>query len=544
MGDTLRSISTRTTPTRERARADEVPNVSGGYVFTPGDEVRLRRFLTLGSEGSYHAGAQDMTRENAAVVMRMADTAPGVLLSTILDVSERGAAPKANPALFALAVAASTGPAEARTAALDALPRVARTGTHLFLFAEYVQQFRGWGRGLRRGIGSWYSTKDPADLAYQVVKYRQREGWSQRDLLRKAHPGAPTAEHRAVYEWITRGTTGEHTPRIVEGFVKVNEPGANIPALVREYRLPWETLPSDALKDANVWDALLDVGMGQTALMRNLSRLTRLGLLPAMGGRTAEVTARLQDVERLTKGRVHPINVLVAMRTYAQGHGARSETTWTPTRQVVDSLDAAFYAAFGAVQPAGKRTMLAIDVSGSMHMSPISNMPLTPREASAALAMVQMATEPQTLTVGFTDGGRRASHGGRMTYAGMDAIGDTLTPLAISPRQRLDDAINAVSGLDFGRTDCSAPMRFATAQGIEVDTFVIYTDSETNTGPVHPYQALRRYREQSGIDARLVVVAMTANEFTIADPEDAGMLDVAGFDSNVPSLITDFSRGL
>ena len=65
---------------------------------------------------------------------------------------------------------------------------MARTGTHLFIFARYVQQFRGWGRGLRRAVGDWYLAKEPDKLAYQVLKYRQREGWTHRDLLRLAHP--------------------------------------------------------------------------------------------------------------------------------------------------------------------------------------------------------------------------------------------------------------------------------------------------------------------------------------------------------------------
>lgn len=45
------------------------------------------------------------------------------------------------------------------------------------------------------------------------------------------------------------------------------------------------------------------------------------------------------------------------------------------------------------------------------------------------------------------------------------------------------------------------------------------------------------------LDAKLVVVALTPTEFTIADPSDAGMLDVSGFDSAVPGLIGDFSAG-
>jgi 60 kDa SS-A/Ro ribonucleoprotein len=77
----------------------------------------------------------------------------------------------------------------------------------------------------------------------------------------------------------------------------------------------------------------------------------------------------------------------------------------------------------------------------------------------------------------------------------------------------------------------------------EIDTFVIYTDSETWAGDVHPAQALRDYRTASGIDACLVVVGMVSNGFSIADPADPGMLDVVGFDTATPQLISDFARG-
>ena len=35
---------------------------------------------------------------------------------------------------------------------------------------------------------------------------------------------------------------------------------------------------------------------------------------------------------------------------------------------------------------------------------------------------------------------------------------------------------------------------------------------------------------------------MDSNGFSIADPNDAGMLDVVGFDSATPALMADFSR--
>ena len=78
---------------------------------------------------------------------------------------------------------------------------------------------------------------------------------------------------------------------------------------------------------------------------------------------------------------------------------------------------------------------------------------------------------------------------------------------------------------------------------LNVDCFIILTDSETWVGNIHPVEALRQYRHKSGIPAKLIVVGMVSNEFTIADPDDAGMMDVVGFDSAVPELVTDFVTG-
>ena len=44
-------------------------------------------------------------------------------------------------------------------------------------------------------------------------------------------------------------------------------------------------------------------------------------------------------------------------------------------------------------------------------------------------------------------------------------------------------------------------------------------------------------------DARSVVVATTSTNFTINDPDDKWGLDVAGFDTSVPAMISDFIRG-
>jgi 60 kDa SS-A/Ro ribonucleoprotein len=554
--DPLASISTRATPQSQQADPRQVANNAGGFTFTLDPFAQLRRFLVLGvAGGTYYVKPAELALENAQVVLSLTMT-PAThrqLVDTIVEVSEEGSAPRQQPALFALAVAASNGEAEGRRYALDQLARVARTGTHLFQFTVYVEQFRGHGRQLNRALGEWYLGKSVEDLAYQVVKYRRRLDWTHRDVLRKAKPRRPpnTYWRGELFDWIVGRPTdlgvgfghellpSDSPLRLVEGFERAQRTtDPRVAAqLVREYRLSWEMLPDAVINATQVWEALLETGVPQTALLRQLPRLTRLGMLTSLSPWTPVVVNQLADVERLRRARVHPLSVLVALRTYASGRSDRGTSTWLPSRPIVDGLDAAFYAAFGAVQPTGRRLLLALDVSQSMAGSRIVDTPLTARDASAALALVTAATESSYEVVGFTSGSGRSGH---RAISRRDAA---LTPLAISSRQRLDDALRTVSNLPFGGTDCALPMLYALERNLEVDAFVIYTDNETWAGTIHPHEALRRYRDRTGIPAKLIVVGMTSTGFTIADPTDAGSLDVVGFDTGTPQLISSFVRG-
>ncbi len=43
-----------------------------------------------------------------------------------------------------------------------------------------------------------------------------------------------------------------------------------------------------------------------------------------------------------------------------------------PVQSIVDTLDLAYYTLFAAVEPAGKRTLLALDVAGSMSFGEVA----------------------------------------------------------------------------------------------------------------------------------------------------------------------------
>lgn len=520
----------------------QVPNSAGGYAWAINQWDRLDRFLVLGSEGgTYYVGERKLTLENAhAVADCLAEDGPRVV-ARVVEMSESGRAPKNDPALFVLAMAAGLGDVPTRAAALAALPRVARTGTHLFHWLQYVRGFRGWGRGVRRAVAGWYTQKAPRELAYQLLKYPSRDGWSHRDALRLAHPRPAGDEQRALF---ARAVSQTRAPVEGDGAALALVRAADAlhadaemdprraAAVIRDNRLTREMVPTPLLAHPVVWEALLEE-MPLTALIRNLATMTRVGLVAPGSSASRKVAARIADAGALHRARVHPVQVLSALRTYASGRGVRGSGQWQPVAEVVDALDAAFYLAFGVVQPARKRLMLALDVSGSMDARVLGMDHLSCREASAAMALVTAATEPEHFFTAFTAGAYPSM------WSGMSS---GLTPLSISPRQRLDDVVRSISGIPFGGTDCALPMVEAEKHRWPVDVFVVYTDNETWAGSIHPAQALRRYRERMGIAAKLVVVAMASNGFSIADPEDAGMLDVVGFDAAAPQLIADFAR--
>ena len=113
--------------------------------------------------------------------------------------------------------------------------------------------------------------------------------------------------------------------------------------------------------------------------------------------------------------------------------------------------------------------------------------------------------------------------------------GGLVTAFAVDKTSGMLKALN--KQWDGGATDPSKTYEYATAHNIKVDKFVSITDNEVNCGQQHTSQALAKYRQKSGVAAKSVIIGTSVSKFTLADPKDAGMLDIAGFDSAAPQLI-------
>jgi 60 kDa SS-A/Ro ribonucleoprotein len=541
MSNALNNVakSLNKTPQSEKAKAGQVKNNAGGFVFQVSDQSRLERFLILGVDGgTYYVNEAIHAKTNVQFLNEMIERDEASVLNTIVDVSVNGRAYKQSPALFALASVIANG--KDKQAVKAVFNRVVRTATHLYEVLNYLKSLKiGWGRAKREIVASWFD-KDADKLAYQAVKYRSRKfgdnSWTLKDVMRLSHP---QNVNTSVADFVLgKSHDAIDDLRVIEGFKKMQSATSvkDVLDVLDNYEmLPWETIPTQFLKDVKIWKTLFSNGQlrGQ-ALVRNITRLARYGAFQDMMF-AAQYAAALTDQKMIEQTRLHPINFLNAAVVYREGqvdrkdyYGGRKKN-WETESVIADALDEGFHKAFKSVVPANKRTMLAIDVSGSMGAL-ANGLDLSCAQVSAAMAMTIARTEPAHIIRGFTSD----SYGYRNSG---------LTDLGISARTDLATAMRNVQRHNWGGTDCSLPMTWALANKVEVDTFVVITDNDTWAGNVHPFQALKQYRKVTGIDARMAVLGVQATDFTIADPSDAGMMDFVGFDSNAPRVLADFSAG-
>lgn len=500
-----------------------------GTVFELDPFGQLRRFLILGSlNGSFYASPQDLTKLNLTRVQEALTLDGKKAIDMIADVSDKGLAQSNDPALAALALALTHDDVNVRRYAVQKFDKIVRTGTHMFHFLTFVQASKkGWRSTLRQAVSNWYTGKADMALVNQITKYQQRDGWSQADAIRLAHPKPKNSTQEAILGYAIdkdRDLTlaSAEVQDYLSGIKMMQETESIevIISLIGQYKYPREVLPTWALNDPRVWEAMLP-HMGMQAMMRNLGVMASNGFLTKGSQAEKDIVAAIEDTQKLRKSRVHPLDVLKAKYVYEAGHGVRGSKTWTATPQVVMALDDAFYGSFDNVTPTGKRGMIALDVSASMTWSNIGNVPnFTPRIASAAMALVTVRTEQDTTVTAFSSG---------------------ITELPwFHQKATLDSVIYKLDRIPPAGTDCGLPMRYAKNNYRDYDYFIVYTDSDTYGKPKND---LDNYRAVQVSDARFICVGMVSNNFTLSDPNDPLSMDVVGFDSSAPAIMSEFIRG-
>ena len=544
---------------------DMVLNSTGGFVFT----VSVPDYMILGTTApTYYSSAKDLT--STAVEFIKEKIAAGMghqILQITRDVYLDGRAPNHGMIAMVHAMLCRAPDIELRLAALAFLTEY-RTLSQLYTWKgmhKKVGDSKGFGSAVKKALAKWVLQTEPMQLAYQVTKYQSRtsgtETWAIRDLLRCAHIKTGTGEDRGhkvkdadvamvgaltaqpidiVLRYTVSGadeafklaTIAKLDAHPVVVYLKAVEQAKKLTvtendilvSLIHSHRLTREHVPTWGLKNVDVLSALLmnqdktRVKMPMTAFLRNLNNLTAAGVFDHATVLDI-VCAQLRNTKAISASRIHPVQVLLAWFTYKTGKGFRGKNTWTPNQEICAALEDTFYLSFKNVAPTNKRIFFGIDCSGSMTSA--SSCPgITNAEAAALMAMVFSRAESingnepfaQHKFMLFTSpykGGNNNVYGyGAREPNGLFDVSDLITHKA-----KFEDVYKAVQRSDFGSTDISMPIQNALKFREKYDAFIIITDNELNHGSEHPSQALKRYRTEMNIPAKLVVVATTATKF-------------------------------
>lgn len=497
----------------------QVKNNAGGFVFEVTKEQILERFLLIGSEnGSFYVSEKTLTKDNAQNVISLIKEKGMYVANTALDSIATNRAPKVDAAIFVLSLCVVYGDTATRKTVYDNVATAFKTFTQLTLFLANLKDLKGWSAGLRRAVARWYTTKSDETLAYQVVKYRNRNGYSHRDVLRLCHAKATSPAQNEIFKYLV-GKTEEVSNILLKGFelAQKTERASDLVKVIKEYNLTHEMVPNKYLNKPEVLSALLS-RMPTTALMRNLNRFATSGLtVTNLADATIQIRDKLTNEDAIKKSGLHPVNVLNTLATYQSGNGFRGSTTWNANPEVIEALENTLDISYNNVKATNKRILIAVDVSGSMTSGNISNMNLTPQKVAAALSLSILKAEVQVELIWFDTNVYHPKITRKSSYSEV---------LKMTP--------------NGGGTDCSLALTYALEKNLNVDAVIILTDSETWAGKSHAVEQLALYRSKINKDVKIIEIGMVANKSTNYLSTDTNVLQIAGFDATVPTLINNF----
>jgi 60 kDa SS-A/Ro ribonucleoprotein len=501
-------------------------------VYELTDIERLKRFIFLGSDnGSMYMNQNTLTLEN---VLCLENLIKECKYDDILDVinTYKHRTFKNDYLIYVLARCCSIHldddplfwKKDFRTDCFKLMLDVCHIPTHLFMFIQFYEKINkrlynstGWNSQLKNTISQWYLTKTPQELMYHITKYPSRYNWSHKDILKLAHIKPKDDITNDIFKYILYNNLDISNTYFeyllaYENLKKDNNVDNVINQIVK-HNFVREHIPTHLLNEDKVWVHLIP-HMPIISLLRNLNKITSLQILDTYPHILEQI------IDKITNVQVNPLQLLITIKMYKSGKGMKGGLKWEPNNEIIKALNKAFYSTFNNLKKSNKKILLALDVSASMSWNTVCGIDsLSASEVSCAMAMMFDYISSDVDIMGFSS---------------------TFKKLDISSKYCLEENLEYVKDNTFGSTDCALPFVWAGENNKEYDAIIVFTDNETNSNTIDPSMALQLYRNQMNKNTKLIVVALTSNGFSIANPDDSNMMDVCGFDSNMYDMIHEF----
>lgn len=333
------------------------------------------------------------------------------------------------------------------------------------------------------------------------------------DVVRMVHPRPADAERRAFYGWLLgKPYDVAALPAEIAAFERwKREPAGPLPSV------PFEWLTAYPLS-AERWGELA-TRMGWQALRINLNTLARGGAF-GVPGVTEAVAARLSDEEAITRTRVMPYQLQMALGSVGEG---------VPLK-VRAALEEALELTLSAVPAVPGRVVVCPDVSGSMG-SPVAGYR---RGASSKVRCVDVAALVAAAML-------RTNRDARVL-----PFEERVVDVRLDPNARVAANAAKLAAVGGGGTNVSAPLATLNAERAAVDLVVIVSDNQswvdaTRGGATATMREWNRIVRRNPA-ARLVCVDLQPYGTTQASgrPE---ILNVGGFSDAVFDTVARFARG-
>lgn len=340
----------------------------------------------------------------------------------------------------------------------------------------------------------------------------------------------------------------EYLPELTEKYVK---------KILSKTNIPTEAVPNIWLKEYIYWKHAI-TKTPLTRLMRSLSVLSAHKIIDNDFIHKT-VIDKLTNRELILNSRIHPVSVINTKLTYDSGSGIKGSLEWEVNKEVSDALDKMITLSFLnspeimleklSVEGEECDIMFSIDVSPSMDAKAMLNINCRDLASLICLMVIKSITknnkelEKRIMVNKFSSNSNNYGYMSSNKKQEEEEKDDGLWKVDFNSDMTVSECIKEINknNDNWTSTDCSLPITTAMKNKNRIKTFIVITDNDTNSNKRLPSEELKIYREKMNIpNAQLIVVALSANKFTIADPNDMGMLDICGADANISKLIVDF----
>lgn len=291
--------------------------------------------------------------------------------------------------------------------------------------------------GLKKALATALSKFDE----YALAKYKgSSKALSIRDVLRLVHPKPNNKEQEALYGRV------------------IND----------ELQIPytWETELSSKGNTKEVWEGLIESNqVGYMALLRNLKNI-----INAQPNNIHKVFDKLENKEQVLKSKQLPFRFYSAYQRLSEESKASSK--------VFDVLETAIEHSILNIEKIKGKTLLAIDVSGSMGQTVSRKSDIRCSDIACLFASMANKICDDAIVVSFDT---------------------SLRKVALSTKGGIIQNAKAII-VNGGGTDITLPFTYLLQEKIKVDRMIIFSDNEANRGTDVTQKYADEYRRQVNLD--------------------------------------------